>query len=98
MAQVVLSGQALTDLERFAAFLVKQDPTDALAVGKAILRALRILEAHPLIGRRFDDHLRELVISRGKRGYVALYRFDEARDVVRVLALRHQHEAGYLED
>ena len=37
----------------------------------------------------------ELVISRGKTGYVALYRYDEARDIVFVLALRHQREAGF---
>jgi hypothetical protein len=39
--------------------------------------------------------LRELVISRGKSGYLALYDYDEPNDMVLVLALRHQREAGY---
>lgn len=39
-----------------------------------------------------------VVGSRGKHGYIALYRFEEMHDVVRVLALRHQREAGYLEE
>lgn len=38
--------------------------------------------------------MRELVISRGKTGYIALYRYDEIRDVARVLAIRHQRELG----
>lgn len=39
--------------------------------------------------------LRELVISYGRTGYVALYRFLPLRDEVRVLAIRHQREIGY---
>ncbi|MDZ7841325.1 MAG: hypothetical protein U5R46_10985 [Gammaproteobacteria bacterium] len=30
---------------------------------------------HPLIGRRVQGEIRELVISYGKTGYVVLYRF-----------------------
>jgi plasmid stabilization system protein ParE len=98
VALIVLSRRAVTDLERFAEFLLEGNRPDALRVGRGILRALAILESHPLIGRRHANGLRELVISRGKQGYIALYRFDEAHDVVRVLALRHQREAGYLEE
>jgi hypothetical protein len=39
--------------------------------------------------------MRELVISRGRTGYVALYDWLEAVDAVVILALRHQREAGY---
>lgn len=39
--------------------------------------------------------LRELVISRGRTGYLALYRVDEAKARVLVLAIRHQREAGF---
>jgi hypothetical protein len=35
-------------------------------------------------------------IQYGATGYIALYRFDIQRDQVRVLALRHQREIGYL--
>jgi hypothetical protein len=49
-----------------------------------------------LIGRRVEGDLRELVISYGATGYIALYRFDIQRDQVHVLALRHQREIGYL--
>ena len=54
------------------------------------------LAAHPLVGRRVESDIRELVISFGATGYIALYRFVVQRDEVRVLALRHQREIGYL--
>jgi hypothetical protein len=39
--------------------------------------------------------VRELVISYGRTGYIALYRFVLARQEVRILALRHQRELGF---
>jgi len=54
------------------------------------------LKAHPLIGRRGDGELRELVISYGRTGYIALYRFVVSQDEVRILALRHQRQIGFL--
>ena len=39
--------------------------------------------------------LRELVISFGDSGYVALYRYEPTAEAVHVLAFRHQKEAGY---
>ena len=40
--------------------------------------------------------LRELVISYGRTGYVALYRFFIARDEVRALAIRNQRQLGFV--
>ena len=82
MAQVVYSVHALENLER--------------AKGDTIRSAVDALATHPLVGRRIEGDLRELVISYGATGYIALYRFDIQRDQVRVLALRHQREIGYL--
>jgi plasmid stabilization system protein ParE len=96
--RIFLSKRAFADLDRFATFLLEHDPDGALTVGRSILLALSILKAHPFIGRRHPDGLRELVISRGKYGYIALYRVDESRGLVRVLAIRHQREAGYFAD
>ena len=60
-----------------------------------VVDALGILAQHPEIGRPVAQGLRELVISRGKTGYLTLYDDDEASDMVLVLALRHQREGGY---
>ena len=59
-----------------------------------IEEAVSLLQRHPLIGRPAEHRLRELVISRGRTGYVALYSFEEVRDCVLILTIRHQREAG----
>lgn len=91
MAQVVYSERAFGDFERIFEFLAEEDPPIAALAVTTIQEAVSILERHPLIGRPVESELRELVISRGKTGYLAL----EAEDVVLVLAIRHQREAGY---
>lgn len=95
MARLIYSEQALAELERLTDFLLEQDLNAALATMDLIEEALAILRRHPYIGRRLDDDLYELVISRGKTGYVALYSFEELHDVVLVLTIKHQREAGY---
>lgn len=96
MPAVLYLPGALEDLERLAAFLVESDPAAAAETKSLIESAIDILGEHPLIGRSPEPGLRELVISRGRTGYVALYHYDETRDRVLVLAIRHQREGGYL--
>lgn len=75
--------------------LLEQDPAAALVTLDLIEEALSILRRHPYIGHQLDGELYELVISRGKLGYVALYSFEEFDDAVLILAIRHQRKAGY---
>ena len=96
MAQVVYSARSLDHLERAFEFLRKENPSAALSAVIAIQSAVENLAAHPLIGRRVEGELRELIISYGQTGYVALYRFVVSSDEVRLLALRHQREVGFL--
>ena len=63
-----------------------------------IEEAVTVLRRHPLIGRSVETGLRELVISRGRSGHVALYSFEQVYDAVLILAIRHQREAGYTSD
>lgn len=86
MAQVSYAPHALDEIER----------ARQLSDTSAIRSAVENLAAHPLVGRRIEGDLRELVISFGATGYIALYRFVVQEDQVRVLALRHQREIGYL--
>jgi len=57
-----------------------------------ILDALRVLANYPLIGRPIEGGRRELLIYRGRTGYLAQYAFRLAEDEVVVLAVRHQRE------
>lgn len=95
MAQVVYSENALANLERLFEFLAEDDLTVAASAAAVIRQTVELLAAHPLIGRRVHGELRELVISYGKTGYVALYRFLPDRNLVRVLAIRHQRELDF---
>jgi plasmid stabilization system protein ParE len=95
VAQVVYSDNALDDIERAFEFLAENDLGAAMAAVDAIRSSVALLASHPLIGRRVTENQRELVISYGRTGYVALYRHLPERDLVRVLALRHQRELDY---
>jgi plasmid stabilization system protein ParE len=95
LARLSYSGRALADLERLTDFLVEADPVAAAGTVDLIAEAVGLLARHPLIGRPVEYGLRELVISRGRTGYVALYSVEDEHDAVLILAIRHQREAGY---
>lgn len=95
MAVVRFTDRALADLDRLFDFLAEQDPGAARQVGEHIIDATAVLARHPMIGRPVEGGLRELVISQGRTGYVALYRFIPGDNRVDVLAIRHQREAGF---
>lgn len=95
MARLVFAPRALQDVERLTAFLIESDPEVAAATAQLLYGGLRILKEHPLVGRPAEQGYRELLISRGRTGYVALYLYDVERDVAIVLAVRHQRESGF---
>ncbi len=97
MAQIVYSRRALADVARVFEFLA-EDPERAEEALAVIAEAISVLERHPFIGRRAEYGLRELVISFGPTGYIALYRHLPEHDAVLVLTLRHQLESGYKGD
>jgi plasmid stabilization system protein ParE len=95
VAEIVYSPNAIANIERAFEYLAERDPRSALAAASAIRTAVEVLAQHPLIGRPVEGNLRELVISFGRTGYVALYRFVPSENRVRVLAIRHQRELDY---
>lgn len=94
---IVFADEAFVDLEQIFDFNYERDPATALAHIEAVRSAVLILETHPRIGRPTGagSALKELVISYGESGYVALYEHAPAEDLVRIVAIRHQREAGY---
>lgn len=98
MARLEIAGPAHDDLDRLVEFLAEHDLEAARAARDIIFDGLQILQRHPLIGRPAQHGMHELVISRGKSGYVALYHYVENEDAVLVLAIRHQREAGFGDD
>jgi plasmid stabilization system protein ParE len=94
MARIIFSPEILKDFDRIFDFLFEHSPERAAARIEDIIRALDILQSSPQIGRPADatSAMRELVISNGTHGYLALYRFVAELDVVLVVAIRSQRE------
>jgi plasmid stabilization system protein ParE len=95
VTRLIVSEQAARDIDRLCDFLLEAMPHEATRTGDLIFGAIEILKSHPAIGRPLGRGLRELVISRGKTGYLALYLYDAEADAVSVMAIRHQRESGY---
>ena len=94
---IVFDEGALGDLERILDYVTGHDPKSALEHVERIRSAISALDQHPEIGRPLGrgSTLRELVISQGKTGHVALYEYARGIQLIRVVAIRHQREAGY---
>ena len=92
MATLRFTPAALADLERLSAFLRESDPAAAAATVALILDGVKVLANHPLIGRPIDARRRELLVFRGRSGYIAQYAFHPSADGVLLLAIRHQRE------
>ena len=95
VAQIEFAPEVAHDIDRILEHLIQHEVIDKAARIEGIIRAIDVLASNPLIGRPLPDGKRELVIGRRSRGYIALYRHVSEIDVVFVLALRSQSEAGY---
>ncbi|MEI6028456.1 MAG: type II toxin-antitoxin system RelE/ParE family toxin [Betaproteobacteria bacterium] len=95
MPRIELAPELLEDFDRFLDHLSTYGAGSTLERLGEIAAAIQILAHSPLIGRKAEAGKRELVIGRGSRGYVALYRYIPTIDTVFVLAIRRQREAGY---
>ena len=95
MARIELAPEVLDDFDRFLSHMAQFDVEHATVRIEEIIQALQVLSHSPLIGRPAKRGMRELVIGRGSKGYVALYRFIASIDIVFVLAIRSQRELAY---
>jgi len=98
VARVELAPEVVDDFERILDHLDRHEVSDGRERVDAILESLSVLKFNPLIGRPAQANLRELIIGRQSRGYVALYRYVPEIDTVFVLTIRSQREAGYRVD
>jgi plasmid stabilization system protein ParE len=88
---------ARDDLKRLYGFLLERDVAAAERALAAIDKAVELLRLFPFTCRKVDPSdplLRELLVSFGTSGYVALYDIGADRTVT-ILALRHQREDDY---
>ena len=101
--RVPLTQPAQDDLQRLFDFIIERElanHTGDLELAERALTAIRAgfetLRAMPFTCRKAGDSpfLRELVISFGATGYVALFEILDGQEVV-IAAVRHQREDDY---
>lgn len=96
MTKISYSSEFWDDMARLTDFLMLQNTSAALATYDIVMHGIGLLKMHPEIGRLASkNELRELVISRGNTGYIALYSYDELLDLVNVVSIWHQRESGF---
>ena len=96
MTFIQYTPNSSNDILRLVLFAYELEPDYGEQVSDTIEDGIKILNRHPKIGRLvLNTNHRELVISYGKSGYIALYRYDELRNIVTVLAVRHQRELEF---
>ena len=96
MPRLIWTPQALADVQRLYRFLASKNIDAARRAVQAIRQGVKVLTLQPGVGRPIDDlpvEFREWLIDFGDSGYLARYRLDG--DLIVVLAVRHQREAGF---
>ena len=82
-------------MERLHQFLAAKDRDAARRAVRAIRQGVKMLAAHPEIGRPVEEmplEFRAWFVPFGSSGYVALYRYDGKS--IAIVAVRHGKEAG----
>lgn len=98
LAQLHITQRARRDIERLEDFLREGGDPTALDLLDFLLDGLDVLAHQPGIGRPVGQGLRELILTRGKSGYLARYEWRRDAGRVLVLRIRHQRETGYTDD
>lgn len=91
---ILLSADAVEDVERLRLFLDQHNPTAAQRALASIWRAIERLEEFPNLGMRTEDaELRQIVVRFGASGYIVRYAvLAETRDIL-ITRIWHGREA-----
>ena len=98
LATIDYAFSAFEDIERLDEFLAGQDNPLRGKLAAFIAKAVTILAIQPGIGRPTTDNQRELIVHRGRSGYLVRYRYNREEFCVTILRIRHQSESGYTLD
>lgn len=84
-------------MQRMFDFLAERDLKTAKRARSAIAKGIEFLNTFPFSCRKASAEyplLRELIISFGANGYVALFEIEDSQTVT-ILAIRHQREEDF---
>lgn len=94
MPRLVITSDAVDDLERVQVFLAEKSVEAAERAKAVIVEHIGKVQQSPTIYRpaRGKPGQREIVIAFGSYGYVLRYQYDQEADTVTVLRVWHQRE------
>lgn len=94
MPRLILTSQAIDDLERVANFLAEKSPEAADRAKAVIAEHIEKIQRFPTIYRPVltQTDRREVVIAFGSYGYVMRYHYDPEADTVAIINVWHQKE------
>jgi plasmid stabilization system protein ParE len=92
--KLVVSKEAMADIERLRAFLDEKEEAAAQHVVDILRRAVGSLEVFPGRGRPSGiPGVRELVVPFGRSAYVVRYLHDREKETIVVVRIWHGREA-----
>jgi toxin ParE1/3/4 len=90
--RILWSDSALERITEFLDFIAEDNPAAAKRVVENLRQRVGILAEQPRLGRPIsegiDPDLRRLVVGK----YIVVYRIQEARRIIDVVAVRHSRE------
>lgn len=96
MPQIIYTERMRQDFQRLQSFLQEVAPNKVAEAMQAIFEKIDMLLTFPKIGNAIQNeklpNLRQLTIKWGKYGYVALYSYDEDKDLIIMETIRHARE------
>ena len=94
MPRLILTSQAIDDLERVESFLADKSPEAASRAKTVIAEHIQKIQRFPSIYRPVltQKDRREVVITFGSYGYVMRYHYDQESDTVAITNVWHQRE------
>jgi len=91
---ILLSSEAISDIDRLRTFLEVKNPSAAARAIEAIWKALEIVEQFPALGLATEaPSIRQIVVPFGSSAYIVRYRVLDATGSLYVTRIWHGREA-----
>jgi Plasmid stabilisation system protein. len=90
---ILLTAEAISDIERLREFLQPKNPDAAARALRAIWSALERVESFPNLGRPTGDpRIHQIVVASGARAYIVRYTVLPGNEAILVTRIWHGRE------
>ena len=95
MPQLIISEAARNDLVRLRAFVAEHNQQAAQRAAEILSKAIELIQTHPMVGSSTNDkQIRRLVVPFGANAYITHYTYQEERQLLIVLRIKHSKESS----